>query len=68
VYISFHAYGQMLLLPYGHTTAHLDNYAESVAIAAKATNKLTERFGTRYTYGNIAETICEYECIILELP
>jgi Zinc carboxypeptidase len=60
VYISFHAYGQMLLLPYGHTTEHLDNYAESVAIAAKATNKLTERFGTRYTYGNVAETICKY--------
>ncbi|GAB0086191.1 hypothetical protein DMENIID0001_001960 [Sergentomyia squamirostris] len=56
-YISIHAFGQMLLVPFGHTTAALGNYHDLVAIASKATAKLSERFGTRYTYGNIAETI-----------
>ncbi|XP_055682668.1 zinc carboxypeptidase-like [Lutzomyia longipalpis] len=56
-YISLHAYGQMLLVPFGHTTAPLGNYHDLVAIASKAVAKLAERYGTRYTYGNIAETI-----------
>lgn len=31
-YISLHSFSQMLLLPYGHTTAHLDNYDEMVLL------------------------------------
>lgn len=30
VYLSFHSYSQLLLLPYGHTVEHLDNYEEMV--------------------------------------
>lgn len=30
-YISFHSYSQMLLLPYGHTVDHLDNYEDMVS-------------------------------------
>lgn len=30
-YISFHSYSQLLLIPYGHSTAHLDNYDELVS-------------------------------------
>lgn len=29
-YITFHSYSQLLLLPYGYTKAHLDNYEELV--------------------------------------
>ena len=29
-YLDFHSFSQMLLLPYGHTTMPLDNYAEMV--------------------------------------
>lgn len=29
-YISFHAYSQLLMVPYGHTKDHLDNYDEAV--------------------------------------
>jgi hypothetical protein len=29
-YISFHSYSQILLLPYGYTADHLDNYDELV--------------------------------------
>ncbi|XP_023247794.1 zinc carboxypeptidase-like [Copidosoma floridanum] len=56
-YISFHSYSQLLLFPYGHTTAHLENYDELYAISAKAVNSLSRRYGTKYSYGNIAETI-----------
>lgn len=59
-YISFHAYGQMLLVPFGHTTAHLGNYDDLITIGSRALVKLKERYGTAYTLGNIAETICEF--------
>jgi hypothetical protein len=32
VFISIHAFGQMLLVPYGHTTDRLDNYDEAVSV------------------------------------
>ncbi|CAH1180358.1 unnamed protein product [Phaedon cochleariae] len=57
VYVSFHSYSQMLLLPYGHTAQHLDNYNVTYPIAVEAANSLTKRYGTRYTVGNVAETI-----------
>lgn len=59
-YISFHSYGQMLLVPYGHTTAHLGNYDHLMTIGERALTKLKERYGTSYTMGNIAETICKH--------
>ena len=31
-YVAFHSYSQLLLIPYGHTTAHLDNYDDLVSI------------------------------------
>lgn len=31
-YISFHSYSQMMLLPYGYTVAHLDNYHQMVSV------------------------------------
>lgn len=58
-YISFHSFGQMLLVPFGHTTAHLGNYYDLIAIGQKSLAKLKERYGTAYTLGNIAETICK---------
>uniref|UniRef100_A0A1I8JW39 Zinc carboxypeptidase A 1 n=1 Tax=Anopheles quadriannulatus TaxID=34691 RepID=A0A1I8JW39_ANOQN len=69
-YLAFHSFSQLLLVPYGHTTARLDNYDETVqyteligqtfdkiAIGTKAINKLRERYGTTYNIGNIAEAI-----------
>ncbi|XP_035901544.1 zinc carboxypeptidase-like [Anopheles stephensi] len=56
-YLAFHSYTQLLLVPYGHTTARLDNYDETIAIGTKAINKLRERYGTTYRIGNIAEAI-----------
>ncbi|XP_019764321.2 zinc carboxypeptidase [Dendroctonus ponderosae] len=56
-YISLHSFSQMLLLPYGHTTAHLDNYDEMLRIGTQAIADLSVRYGTQYVIGNIAETI-----------
>lgn len=56
-YIAFHSYSQLLLFPYGHTTAHLDNYDELYAIGTKTIEALAKRYGTKYVTGNIAEAI-----------
>ncbi|XP_046410685.1 zinc carboxypeptidase-like [Neodiprion fabricii] len=56
-YISFHSYTQLLLIPYGHTTDHLDNYDELYEIGIITAEALQQRYGTTYTVGNIAETI-----------
>ncbi|XP_015125497.1 zinc carboxypeptidase [Diachasma alloeum] len=56
-YISFHSYSQLLLFPYGHTSAHLDNYDDLYAIGTETINALAKRYGTKYVTGNIAETI-----------
>lgn len=31
VFLSFHSYSQLLLIPYGHSTAPLDNYDDTVS-------------------------------------
>lgn len=31
LYLSFHSFSQMLLLPFGNTTDHLDNYYDAVS-------------------------------------
>ncbi|XP_055627088.1 zinc carboxypeptidase-like [Toxorhynchites rutilus septentrionalis] len=56
-YLSFHSFSQLLMVPYGHTRDRLDNYDETIDIAAKAVAKLRERYGTQYRIGNIAEAI-----------
>ncbi|RZC37059.1 Peptidase M14 and/or Propep M14 domain containing protein [Asbolus verrucosus] len=47
-YISFHSYSQILLLPYGYTPDHLDNYDELYAVGLKAIDALAQRYGTEY--------------------
>jgi len=56
-YIAFHSYSQLLLLPYGHSTEHLDNFDDLYAIGIKAAASLESMYGTTYKTGNIAETI-----------
>ncbi|KAI4499911.1 hypothetical protein M0802_005167 [Mischocyttarus mexicanus] len=56
-YVSFHSYSQLLLFPYGHTKAHLENYDDLLAVGQKSINALAKRYGTAYRTGNVAETI-----------
>ncbi|XP_017769856.1 PREDICTED: zinc carboxypeptidase-like [Nicrophorus vespilloides] len=56
-YIAFHSYSQLLLIPYGHTSQHLENYDELYRIGLKGAKALEKHYGTKYTVGNIVETI-----------
>uniref|UniRef100_A0A3Q3W5K2 Carboxypeptidase A1 n=1 Tax=Mola mola TaxID=94237 RepID=A0A3Q3W5K2_MOLML len=56
-FISIHSYSQMLMYPYGYTTTPVKDQAELHALAEKAITDLATLYGTRYTYGNIIDTI-----------
>ncbi|XP_070500161.1 zinc carboxypeptidase-like [Chironomus tepperi] len=56
-YFSFHAFSQLLMLPYGYTHELLDNYDELYEIGLKALDSLKSRFGTEYRIGSIANII-----------
>ncbi|KAL0101516.1 hypothetical protein PUN28_018972 [Cardiocondyla obscurior] len=64
-YIAFHSYSQLLMFPYGHTKAHLDNYDDMYGMGMKSITALAKRYGTKYQVGNIAETICMYKNSLL---
>ncbi|NXO54570.1 CBPA1 Carboxypeptidase, partial [Aramus guarauna] len=55
--ISIHSYSQMLLFPYGYTTAPAPDHQELNELAKKAVSDLAAVYGTKYTYGSIADTI-----------
>ncbi|XP_058824810.1 zinc carboxypeptidase A 1 [Topomyia yanbarensis] len=56
-YIAFHSYSQLLLFPYGHTSAHTENHDDLNYIANATVTALAQRYGTEYTYGNVYEAI-----------
>ncbi|NXR79487.1 CBPA1 Carboxypeptidase, partial [Pycnonotus jocosus] len=55
--ISIHSYSQMLLFPYGYRRAPAPDHQEMNELAKKAVSDLAAVFGTKYTYGSIANTI-----------
>ncbi|NXI89454.1 CBPA1 Carboxypeptidase, partial [Psophia crepitans] len=55
--ISIHSYSQMLLFPYGYTTAPAPDHQELNELAKKAVSDLAAVYGTKYTYGSTANTI-----------
>lgn len=64
-YFTFHAYGQMMMLPYGWTKELLDNYQELYEIGTKGVEALKSKFDTQFSLGSIANIICKYTCKIL---
>nr|XP_056705638.1 mast cell carboxypeptidase A-like isoform X2 [Euleptes europaea] len=56
-YISVHAYSELLLFPYGYTYKLAPNHDELNEVAKGAVDALSTLYGTKYTYGPIAETI-----------
>ncbi|XP_069745762.1 carboxypeptidase B2 [Narcine bancroftii] len=56
-YISIHSYSQMILFPYSYKISRSEDHRELNYIAEKAAAALWSVHGTRYTYGNSAETI-----------
>ncbi|KAJ8723718.1 hypothetical protein PYW07_007698 [Mythimna separata] len=57
MYLSFHSFSQLLLLPFGNTTEPLANYEDAMKIGRRAMGALSVRYGTQYKTGNIAEAI-----------
>ncbi|KAM8974546.1 carboxypeptidase A1-like [Pelodytes ibericus] len=56
-FVSIHSYSQMLLYPYGYTTARAPDNAELDSVARSAVTALRSLYGTAYTYGSIITTI-----------
>ncbi|CAG5004961.1 unnamed protein product [Parnassius apollo] len=57
LYLSFHSFGHLLLLPFGNTTEPLANYQDAINIGRRAMGALSVRYETSYVTGNIAEAI-----------
>ncbi|RVE53887.1 hypothetical protein evm_001549 [Chilo suppressalis] len=57
LYLSFHSFGQLLLIPFGNTTDPVSNYHDAMNIGRRAMGALSVRYGTPYVTGNIAEAI-----------
>ncbi|XP_055598837.1 zinc carboxypeptidase-like [Uranotaenia lowii] len=57
-YMSFHSYGQYMLLPYGHQDAeHSENYFDWMQIAEAAAQAAVRKHGTQYTFGTTADVL-----------
>lgn len=54
MYLSLHAYSQVILSPYGHARVYPPNYAELSRIARAGMNALAEVRGTTYRFGTSA--------------
>ncbi|XP_046971668.1 zinc carboxypeptidase-like [Vanessa cardui] len=57
LYLSFHSFGQLLLIPFGNSTAPYANYYDAINIGRRTMGALSVRYGTQYVTGNIAEAI-----------
>ncbi|CAG9832795.1 unnamed protein product [Diabrotica balteata] len=56
LFITFHSFSELILLPYGYTSDHLDNYNVTYPVAVKGAKALAERYGTDYYVGDIVES------------
>ncbi|KAL4702752.1 hypothetical protein ACJJTC_002292 [Scirpophaga incertulas] len=57
MYLSFHSFGQLLLVPFGNTTDKLANYNDAIKIGRTAMGALSVRYNTQYHAGNLASAI-----------
>ncbi|XP_046995628.1 zinc carboxypeptidase-like isoform X1 [Schistocerca americana] len=56
-YGSFHAYGQMILFPYGVPDEVATNHDELLEMAERARDALAARYGTNYTVGTVQDLL-----------
>ncbi|EDW52297.1 zinc carboxypeptidase [Drosophila sechellia] len=57
MYLSLHSFSQLLLYPYGHTSALPENHRQLEQIFNVAVGAMKRRYGTRYTGGNVYDAI-----------
>lgn len=74
-FLSFHAYSQLILLPYGHTSDGAPNHKDLMQIGLAAANALAKRYETKYKVGSVYNTIypasggsADYVFEVLEVP
>jgi len=53
LYLDFHAYGQYILLPYGHTFLQPENYHDMMNIGLETQAALKTRYGANYVLGSV---------------
>lgn len=58
-YYSFHAYGQMIMTPYGWTKNLPPHYDLLMAIGKAGKDALEAKYNTQYALGSIANVICK---------
>ncbi|CAH2044948.1 unnamed protein product, partial [Iphiclides podalirius] len=56
-YFAFHSYGQYMIIPYTHSKEHAENYNEVYSMCKKASLRISEKYGTSYTYGTAYDTV-----------
>lgn len=56
-YLSFHSYGQHILLPPAYTTQPTENHQMLMEVAEMAASSLHALYGTNYTVGNSLEVL-----------
>ncbi|XP_052756465.1 zinc carboxypeptidase-like [Galleria mellonella] len=53
--LSFRTFGQNLLIPFAHTTEHLNNYQQMITIGRRSLGSLSVRYNTQYLAGTPME-------------
>lgn len=59
VFLSFHAFGQYVLYPYGHTRDPAPNNDDLGRMAAAYTSRAAVNYGTQYTFGPTSTLLCK---------
>ncbi|KAJ6635047.1 Zinc carboxypeptidase A 1 [Pseudolycoriella hygida] len=54
IFLSFHAFGQYLLMPFGHTTANSNNHANLLSVANAGAAAIRSTAGSDYLVGSTA--------------
>lgn len=57
-YLSFHSYGQYMLIPFGHDASRGANYADLMTIGRASAASLAQRYSTAYTVGTTFDALC----------
>ncbi|XP_077990849.1 carboxypeptidase B-like [Glandiceps talaboti] len=57
MFIDFHSYSQLWLSPWAYTRIRPVDYKDQVKLASRGVSALSAVFGTKYTYGDVANTL-----------
>lgn len=59
LFLSFHSFGQYLLLPFGHTPTHSNNHANLMSVANAGANAIRGTAGMDYLVGTSSDVLCK---------